>query len=60
VVRGHLPRLARTPTETDGGATKPPTPRLAAVEAAEQAPERHEAADTAAGRGGDGGASFGT
>jgi hypothetical protein len=40
-----------------GGATKPPTPRLAAVEAAEQAPARHEAADAAAGRGGGGGAS---
>jgi hypothetical protein len=41
----------------DGGATKPPTPRLAAVEAVEQAPARHEVGDTAAGRGGSGGAS---
>jgi hypothetical protein len=39
------------------GATESPTPRLAVVEAAEQAPARHEAADTAAGRGGDDGAS---
>jgi hypothetical protein len=43
-----------------GGATKPLTPRLDAVEAAEQAPARHEAADTAAGRGGGGGGSHGT
>jgi hypothetical protein len=39
------------------GATEPPTPRLAVVEAAEQAPAHHEAVDTAAGRGGDDGAS---
>jgi hypothetical protein len=39
------------------GAMKPPTPRLATMEAAEQAPARHEVGDTMAGRGGGGGAS---
>jgi hypothetical protein len=44
-------------TEMDGDATKPLTPWLATVDAAEQAPVRHKVGDTAAGRGGGGGAS---
>jgi hypothetical protein len=52
VFLGHRREEAST-----GDATKPPTPRLATVEAAEQAPARHEAADAVAGRGGGGGAS---
>jgi hypothetical protein len=55
-MRGHLPRHRRL-TKIDGGATKPSTPRLAAVEAAEQAPVHQEAADTVVGRTGGGGAS---